>query len=290
MSKAPPAAAAVPGLTIGAVAERTGVGAPTLRMWESRHGFPEPQRLVSGHRRYDESTVATVMDVQTRRRKGVRLDVAIAQSLAEALQNATPAAPSVYAELRLKHPALAVNRLRKSTLLGLSWAIEDEFAAMSQRAYLFGAFQRAPHFESARPRWSELAKVAANAYAFADFEQNVDGRLALVALDAEHPLGREWAVVCDSSDLPVALTAWELPGQQSVRDADRLFETVWTVDPPAVRDASRVCAGVAAERGSAGADATVAELARDARSGAADLRAVTALFNRVVAYVDHAVR
>ena len=40
------------GLTIREVVQRTGVEAPTLRMWEQRHGFPDPQRLPSGHRRY----------------------------------------------------------------------------------------------------------------------------------------------------------------------------------------------------------------------------------------------
>jgi len=278
------------GLTIGDVVERTGVGAPTLRMWESRHGFPVPHRLASGHRRYDESIVAVVRDVQSRRAKGVRLDAAIAEAQAEAMNAATPTSPSVYAELRQRHPGLAVNRLKKSTLLGLSWAIEDEFAAMSQQAYLFGAFQRAQHYESARPRWTELAKTAAGTFAFADFAQNVDGKVSQVALSLDHPLQREWAVVCDATDLPVALTAWELPGQQSVRDSDRIFESVWTIDPPAVRDAARVCASVAAQVGSAAGPAAVSALSRDARHGGADLRAVTALFNRIVAYVDHAGR
>lgn len=279
-----------PGLSIGDVADRTGVGAPTLRMWETRHGFPEPRRLASGHRRYDESTVDTVNDVQARRSKGVRLDVAIGEAIAEAMLAATPASPSVYAQLRLSQPGLAVHRLRKSTLLGLSWAIEDEFASKAQSAYLFGAFQRTKHFESARSRWNELSKVAAATYAFADFDANVDGSPRQVALTREHPLCREWAVVCDAPDLPVALTAWELPGQQSVPDHDRLFESVWTIDPPAVRDASRVCAAVAVGAGAAGADVVAADLARDARSGALDLRAVTSLFSRVLAYVDEAGR
>jgi len=274
------------GLSIGDVADRTGVGAPTLRMWETRHGFPEPRRLASGHRRYDESTVATVNDVQARRSKGVRLDVAIGEALAEALQTTTPAAPSVYAQLRLSQPGLAVHRLRKSTLLGLSWAIEDEFASKAQSAYLFGAFQRSQHFESARPRWQELSTVASATYAFADFDANVDGSPRLVALPREHPLCREWAVVCDAPDLPVALTAWELPGQQSVPDSDRVFESVWTLDPPAVRDAARVCAAVAADAGAAGAHEVTHELARDARSGTLDVRAVSSLFSRVLAYVD----
>ena len=44
-------------LTIGQLAEACGIAPATLRMWESRHGFPEPQRLDSGHRRYGEQDV-----------------------------------------------------------------------------------------------------------------------------------------------------------------------------------------------------------------------------------------
>ena len=44
-------------LTIGDLAERTGVSTGTLRMWETRYGFPVPQRRASGHRRYDEQVV-----------------------------------------------------------------------------------------------------------------------------------------------------------------------------------------------------------------------------------------
>ena len=47
-----PAADRTASLSIGDVAERTGVAVPTLRMWEQRHGFPQAERLPSGHRRY----------------------------------------------------------------------------------------------------------------------------------------------------------------------------------------------------------------------------------------------
>ena len=43
------------GLTIREMAARTGVPQGTLRMWETRYGFPVPERLPSGHRRYPES-------------------------------------------------------------------------------------------------------------------------------------------------------------------------------------------------------------------------------------------
>ena len=42
------------GLRMRDVVERAGIGEATLRAWESRYGFPDPERLASGHRRYDE--------------------------------------------------------------------------------------------------------------------------------------------------------------------------------------------------------------------------------------------
>src|SRR4051794_2086288 len=92
------------GLTIGDLAQRTGLTPAVLRMWETRHRFPEPRRLGSGHRRYSESDVQLVAQVLRRKDAGVRLEVAIA----EAVGNKAPAAPSVFAELRRLHPVLPV--------------------------------------------------------------------------------------------------------------------------------------------------------------------------------------
>lgn len=44
-------------LSIGALARATGVAVETLRTWESRYGFPAPERRPSGHRVYAVSTV-----------------------------------------------------------------------------------------------------------------------------------------------------------------------------------------------------------------------------------------
>ena len=44
-------------LSIGAVAEATDIPAATLRTWERRYGFPDPERTESGHRRYRPSVV-----------------------------------------------------------------------------------------------------------------------------------------------------------------------------------------------------------------------------------------
>ncbi len=44
-------------LSIGALARATGIAVETLRTWESRYGFPVPERKPSGHRVYPVSTV-----------------------------------------------------------------------------------------------------------------------------------------------------------------------------------------------------------------------------------------
>lgn len=286
-----------PALSIGDLSDRTGVAAATLRIWEARHGFPVPQRLTSGHRRYTESDVAAVQQVVRLRETGVRLEAAVARVRswldAETATANTDAAnnhaASVYARLRHSHPALQPSRLTKRSLLAMSWAIEDEVGAQARRAHLFGAFQRSQHFESARDRWTDLARHAASTYVFADFEKASVTQPVEVPLAADSPMSREWSVVCDSPELAVALTAWELPGQSTVHDADRLFESMWTVDPAPVREAARVCAGLAVSAGAVNAATVSAELARPV-VGAPDLAALTSLFNRSVAYVDRAPR
>ena len=279
-------------LTIKDLAERAGLTTATLRAWEQRYGFPEPERLPSGHRRYGEGDVDLVREVVRRRDAGLRIDVAIAEAIAQQSAGLAPAPGSVFAELRRRHPGLAAYRLRKSTLLGVSWAIEDEFCAKAAEPVLFGAFQRAEFYDAARPRWRELARVARSAVVLADFGEELEPAAAPaeLALAPTSPMLREWTVVCDSAELPAALTAWELPGQDGVPDRDRVFESVWTVEPMAVRTAARTCARIAQASGLPDASVLLYELADDPAPGTADLGSVTALFNRIVAYVDQAGR
>ncbi len=267
-------------LTIGDLAARTGLSTATLRMWESRHGFPVPHRRESGHRRYTEADVTAIETVVRHKDAGTRLELAIARAMADA----EPASPSIYAFLKRRHPTLGVHRLRKSTLVALSWAIEDEFCSKAERATIYGAFQRERHYRDSEDRWREIARVSAGTTAFADFaESDAESSPRLVTLPDDAPMRREWAVVCDAIDLPVVLTAWELPGQEDVPDRERLFESMWTVDGEAVHDAARVCAAVARENGVDHPDVLRPDLARP---HVPDLSAVTSLFNRMVAYVD----
>jgi DICT domain-containing protein len=279
----------VTGLSIGDLAARTGVAPATLRMWESRHGFPVPRRRDSGHRRYDESAVDQVRQVLRRRDAGSRLEVAIAAvALTQASIAEPPGAPSVFATLRRLHPDLHPQRLSKATLLAMSWAIEDECCSRAERPMIFGAFQQERYYRAAEERWRELARVARSTMIFAGFPEEpdpVDGT-TFVVLPFDAPMRKEWAVVCDAPEYPAMLTAWELPGQSTVPDRQRLFEAIWTVQPSAVRDAARACAQVAQQLGHVEAAPLLYELADNPPAPPVELLQATSLMNRVVAYVD----
>jgi DICT domain-containing protein len=113
----------------------------------------------------------------------------------------------------------------------------------------------------------------------------VTGGATLVHLPAEAPMRREWSLVCDAPDHPAALAAWELPGQKEVRDADRVFESVWTLEPHAVRNAARTCAGLASQL-SPDLHLDLAALDSTPPEASDDLQAATTMFARLLSYVD----
>ena len=152
-------------LSIGEVAKRTGVAEGTLRMWESRYGFPMPQRTESGRRRYSERDVELVRRVVADRAAGISLAVAVQRTVRDV---AIPAR-SLYAALRRRRPELAPCTLRQGVMVALSHAIEVESLSRAEAPLLFGSFQRERFFRHEEPRWRELARGAELAVAFADF-------------------------------------------------------------------------------------------------------------------------
>ena len=66
------------GLNIAAVAQRTGIGADTLRKWERRYGVLRPSRTAGGQRRYDDNDLARVEWLRDRLREGFRIGEAAA--------------------------------------------------------------------------------------------------------------------------------------------------------------------------------------------------------------------
>lgn len=276
--------AATSGLTISDLAERTGLAPATLRAWESRHGFPAPDRLPGRHRRYNAGHVALVREVLRRREGGMTLEAAIAAV------SATDDQPdqSVFSGLRRAHPHLPVSTLSKRTLLALSHAVEEECLARADRPLMFGSFQHQRYYERARTRWADLARTARATVVLADFggPQEPSGSPLLVHVPESAPLRREWAIICDSPRYPACFTAWELPGQSLVPDQDRLFESLWTLDPAEVRTAARLAGALATEYAPEHRDLLPQADPSAPASGSSDLAAATSLFSRVLAHVD----
>ncbi|CAN5475639.1 hypothetical protein BH10ACT10_BH10ACT10_03430 [soil metagenome] len=271
-------------LTIGHLAERTGVPPGTLRSWESRYGFPRPNRLERGHRRYIEADVTAVLEVLRHRDAGLALEAAVRRVTAE-----PPRSRSVHAELRRRHSELTPQLLSKTSLLAISQAIEDACCARAEEPLLFGGFQRDTYFAGSRARWVELARTARSAVIFADLAAPQPLRPGLpieVALPHGAPLNREWIVVCDAPDLPACLAAVERPGQDRVPDSRRRFEAVWTVDPRAVRHASRVAMALAEEYRPELIGAELAVPDDEPPTASADLRRASDLMNRMMGYLD----
>ena len=277
-----------PVLTIREVARETGVSEGTLRMWETRYGFPVPERLPSGHRRYSDADVEHVRQVARDREAGLSMKAAIDR----VREGAEEPDASIFAGVRRRRPDLQPYVLPKAALIGLSYAIEDECAARAERPVLFATFQRVRFWRHAEPRWREFARTAHSTVVFADFERPKvpDDRHEPVELPIRpnDPLGREWAVVCDGADYAAFLAGWERPGQTRVADGERRFETVWSVEPSLVREAARIAAGFVERTAPEVSDRFTDRLRPMPPPSSEDLRRAGALANRMVSYVADA--
>ena len=227
-------------LTTAQLAELTGVPPGTLRVWESRYGFPGQAALPGGHHRYSQADASAVTRVLALRAQGLGLSSAI-----ERVRMDSAGAASVFAALGASRPDLQSQVVSKRALLALTRAIEDEQCARARHGVVIGSFQRRRHYRSSEHRWRELARTAKLAVALANFRVLREPAHAPIEVPVayEHELSREWTViVCAPS--ASCLAAWELPEPGSVPDAARRFETIWSLEPAAVRAALRSAEGV----------------------------------------------
>lgn len=272
------------GLSIREVAARTGVAAATLRMWEQRHGFPVPNRLPSGHRRYSEDDVDRVRRVARHRDAGIGLGAAIDR----VRWTGPDHEPSIFAGVRRRRPDLQPYLLPKRSLVALSHAIEDECCARAERPLLFGSFQRVRFWHHSKPRWRELARTARAAVVFADFDAvsvAADGDPIELPIDRRDPFGREWSIVCDAPGCAAFLAGWERPGQEDVPDLERRFETLWSVEAQLVREVAAISLGIVRRTRPDVAERLAPWLDGAPAPAGEELRRVAALTNRMVAYL-----
>jgi MerR family transcriptional regulator, light-induced transcriptional regulator len=275
----------IEGLRMRDVVERAGIGEATLRAWESRYGYPEPQRLASGHRRYDERDVEVLRLALRLREEGLPVKAAI-----ERARRSVEAGPSsVFGGLRQLRPELPVSLLPKRSLVAISRAIEDECAYGAADLLLFGAFQERRHYHASERRWRELAANAEAAFVFADFPEprRPRGGPVEIPIGWGDPLAREWVVVCDAGERAACMVGWEPPGQYG-RDGDRWFETLWTADRETARAAARICRDLALDGARDLVEPIAGRLAEPVASGPDELRRAEALTSRMVAYLARA--
>jgi DNA-binding transcriptional MerR regulator len=263
-------------LSIGDLAAATGVAVGTLRMWESRHGFPAAQRRGPGHRRYGTDEVARVRRVVDDRRQGLSLAAAI-----ERARNWPPSdPPSLFAVLGQCEPRLVPQRLPVAAMRAVSHAIEDECLARGGRTVVAGTFQHEPAYRRVEHRWTELARTAALAFVLADFgrRRSRRGSPTEIPLRSESPIHREWGVVAVGPSFSACLVGWEIP---SVGHGRR-FEAVWTTErvvcEQALRAALSTVGGSLETRG-----AELLETTMPPAGGAAEW--AIAVANRAVGYL-----
>lgn len=276
-------------LSISEVSRRTGIPVAGIRNWEQRYGLPRPGRSAGGQRRYTEADCDLLADVLRHRAGGLSLPAAVAQATASA---GNSPGPSIFAGVRRQHPGLRVHVLDKATLLALTRAIEDECCARAQRPVLVGSFQRQRFYRAAAPRWADLARSAEQTVIFADFERRRlrPGPVAEIPVPWDSPLRREWSLICDAPDLPACVTGWEHPGQDGCRDADRVFEALWSVDPQVVRTAARIGTPPAAAAFPAMTGPLETRLSGEPAPASADLCRASGLIERTLDYLTSATR
>jgi DICT domain-containing protein len=274
-------------LTIGDVAERTGIAAGTIRMWEQRYGVPTPTRTSGGYRAYTESDVDLLRRATAHRERGLSVGAALERARESGDETDRP---SIFAAVAASPGAAARHVLRKPTLLALSRAIEDETLASAAAPLCFGAFQEERFYRGVQRRYERIAENADATVVFADFARartGARGRPAELPIDAADALGNEWAVVVDAPGYAACLLAWER-AEPAAGDDDRRFECMWTIDPGTVRRATLVAARIAARIDAAVGERLDALLADRPLAIETPAPALTALTNRMVGYLEGA--
>jgi DICT domain-containing protein len=229
-------------LSIGDVVQATGLTEATLRAWERRYDFPQPQREPSGHRRYGAEEVERILRVVAERERGAALPVAIERS-----RLAPSRVPSLFAQLRERRPDLQPMTVRKRHLTPLARAIEEESAARAERTLLIGSFQRERFYRQSEKRWRELARGAECAFVFADFEavRQPAGAPAELPIALSHPVSREWALICAAPEHGACMVAWEPPGRSTPGDPEHEYELLLSMEPAVVREAAEAATTLA---------------------------------------------
>lgn len=270
-------------LTTAQLAQRAGMSAGTLRMWESRYGFPSPRRLPGGHHRYSSRDAEMLQEVLRLRERGLSIPAAIAQ--VRSIEVQPPA--SIFAGLRALRPDLQPLIVEKQALLRITRAVEDEYCARASSGLLVGSFQRARFYRQSERRWRELSRTADAAFALADFDatRTPPGGPIEVPINRDEPLAREWTVVIDAPGSRACLAAWEQAAVADIPDLRRRFEIIWSFEPEVVRAARNVACTLIGEIDPSLLEAIPAPRDEPLPASPPELRFAAGLAHRMIGYL-----
>lgn len=178
---------------------------------------------------------------------------------------------SLFDRLRAVQPDLQVMSVAKSTLVATSHLIETLVHDHQERCVLVSGFQHGRHWAAERDRY--LALAGAN-----DIIAVFAGREPMAELGADHvglrlrtgdPLAQEWFVLALGPGLAITLCGLDgdahVAQLQPVRELDRVFDVVWSVDPAVAAVAAEVVVEALRRSAPDRADEVAAQLALAAR-------------------------
>lgn len=119
-----------------------------------------------------------------------------------------------------------------TSLLSISYEIEDSVIEVDEPARLFVGFQKLSFFLPHLDRYREIAKHAESVWIFGmpDIDPPYIPGIEYVLINPDQPLTREWFLVAESPQYFSALVAKDLSGLNLPR-SKRMFRGIWTFDP-----------------------------------------------------------
>lgn len=170
------------GLNIAAVAQRTGIGADTLRKWERRYGVLRPNRTTGGQRRYDERDVARVEWLRDRLADGFRISEAAALL-------ADDAATTTFSTSGLRDAIVAAvsnpDPRQLTALVEQAFTLHDVETAVEEIV--------APALRTVGDRWREGAECIAEEHLLSEA---IRARLRVLLADRRHAVRGTAVLAC----------------------------------------------------------------------------------------------
>lgn len=174
---------------------------------------------------------------------------------------------SLFDRLRDVQPDLRVLSVAKSTLIATSHLIETLVHDHQERCVLVSGFQHGRYWACERDRYLAMSDANDIIAVFAGHEPVAELGADHVALRlrTDDPLAQEWFVLALGPGLAVTLCGLDgdahVPQPQPVREPDRLFDVVWSVNPAVAEVAGKVVVEALRRSAPDRADAVAAQLA-----------------------------